>query len=283
MELDLLFSLTFDKSYQEFLHNAMITLTENNGKALYFKRNAINETLNETFKTIDAKRIAPGNYIPDSYTHDLIRNYFNHRGDYETNPVTYFIEEHLEQIKERHKDRELSIPGNIQLTKQETVELLARYEALGIFLRRLDSIEKVDTLDIVRAKLSKDGYKAGTSAADQQAEASLGEDQDNTTSGFGKEFTVSRQILAIKYLLRFAGFDEKQTDKTKIAAFIRFLTGRQPKAKHIRNTGIYDRLRENPPETIADLEFIRKYFFDLKLAEIVSLIDDEIAVASKNR
>lgn len=284
MKLDLLYSQTFDKSYQEFLNNAISSFKENTGKALIYKRNVIAQTLNETFKAIDLKMVGHGHYIPDVYTQDLLRAFNNNRNDYETTPVTFFIAEHLEQIKERNKDLGHAIPQNIRLSPQKTVEFLARYKALALFLHRLDSINQGDTIEICESKLSIDGYKPTTLPASQPIEELQGQTKDKTDSNVErKEYTLNRQFLAIKYLLIQSGFKELHVDKTKWAEFVRFLTGRQPNAKHIKNTTLYDRVRSDSPENVDDLLFIRKFFIDLKLPEIVRLMDEEISSSGKQR
>ncbi len=108
------------------------------------------------------------------------------------------------------------------------------------------------------------------------------EQQAQETNG-NPEFTLSRQVLAIHYLLKQSGIDN--IDKTNIARFVQFLTNREVNAKSISDTRIYKTVR-NPFSTsnktlIADLQFVRKQFEDLQMPEITQLITKEIDAITK--
>ncbi len=88
-----------------------------------------------------------------------------------------------------------------------------------------------------------------------------------------KEFTTARQVLAVHFLLKYA--QVRNVDKSEIARFIQFLTG-----KNYDN--IYKKVR-NPYSHInktfkQDLKFIREYFEKLHLSEMVKMINNEIDV-----
>jgi hypothetical protein len=87
-----------------------------------------------------------------------------------------------------------------------------------------------------------------------------------------KDFTTARQVLAVHYLLKFANV--KNVDKTEIARFIQFLTG-----KNFDN--IYKKLQSpfklNDKSLREDLRFVRDYFERLGLFEIVKMINNEIS------
>src|SRR5690349_24785285 len=81
-------------------------------------------------------------------------------------------------------------------------------------------------------------------------------------------FTTARQVLAIHYLLEYC--QVKDVDKTRIARFIEFLTGKN-----------YDNIYKAVRSPLAskksnfraeDLQFIRLFFEDLGLGEIVKMI-----------
>jgi hypothetical protein len=86
------------------------------------------------------------------------------------------------------------------------------------------------------------------------------------------DFTTARQVLAMHFLLDFCKI--QGVDKTQIARFIEFLTG---KSYH----NIYRNVK-NPYATKKgnfrkeDLQFIRPYFENLGLSEIVKMINNEL-------
>jgi hypothetical protein len=77
------------------------------------------------------------------------------------------------------------------------------------------------------------------------------------------EFTIARQVLAIKYLLNVANSKINECDNTEIARFIQFLTGRELDNKVIKNTNIYKKVNINlqrpNKNTVKDLQFIRTF------------------------
>lgn len=86
------------------------------------------------------------------------------------------------------------------------------------------------------------------------------------------DFTTARQVLALHYLLEYR--QVKGIDQTHKARFIEFLTG-----KNYKN--IYDLVR-SPLATKqgkfrrADLQFVRTYFENLGLTEIVKMINNQL-------
>lgn len=96
-----------------------------------------------------------------------------------------------------------------------------------------------------------------------------------------KEFTIHRQVLAIHYLL-----DTQDTytkaDKTEIARFIQFITGKETGTKKIADTNIYKKLKKPLDKTDkgvdSDLRFIREYFEKLNLQSVVDKINREIGI-----
>ncbi|MBI5541235.1 MAG: hypothetical protein HY951_14310 [Bacteroidia bacterium] len=88
-----------------------------------------------------------------------------------------------------------------------------------------------------------------------------------------KDFTTARQVLAVHYLLKYENV--KNVDKTEIARFIQFLTG-----KNFDN--IYKKLQNpfkvNDKSVKDDLRFIRLYFEKMGMEEVVKMINNEIAV-----
>ncbi|MEI6767161.1 MAG: hypothetical protein WCM76_16140 [Bacteroidota bacterium] len=91
------------------------------------------------------------------------------------------------------------------------------------------------------------------------------------SEGAIKDSTTARQVLAVHYLLKYANV--KNIDKTEIARFIQFLTG-----KNFDN--IYKRLQNpfkiNEKALNEDLRFVRNYFERLEMSEVVKMINNEL-------
>jgi hypothetical protein len=89
-----------------------------------------------------------------------------------------------------------------------------------------------------------------------------------------KEFTTARQVLALHFIFEQLQVRSHEIDRTVKAKFVEFLTG-----KNYKN--IYDAL-ENPfiskdkKFRFEDLQFIRKYFEDIGLNEIVKAINNQL-------
>jgi hypothetical protein len=104
---------------------------------------------------------------------------------------------------------------------------------------------------------------------------------ENITSELSSnpQFTTARQVLAIYYLMKQLHIWEN-SDKTEIARFIQFLTGKESKTEKIKNTNIYKYLRNplkaNDKSLNKDLLFIRKYFQGIGMSTITEAIDKEI-------
>ncbi len=85
------------------------------------------------------------------------------------------------------------------------------------------------------------------------------------------DFTTARQVLAVHYLFKF--MQVKNVDKTEIARFIQFLTG-----KNFDN--IYKKLQNplkiNDKSAKEDLRFVREYYERLGITEVVKMINNEI-------
>jgi hypothetical protein len=95
------------------------------------------------------------------------------------------------------------------------------------------------------------------------------------------EITKSRQLLAVYYLLK-AGFNLEHRvsgNVSQIAKFVHLMTG--TKFTTIQNSDIYKKYLKMPNykkdrELIKDLKYVRSYFSELALHNVVQLIDEEI-------
>lgn len=96
-----------------------------------------------------------------------------------------------------------------------------------------------------------------------------------------KDITKARQLLAIYYLLK-TGFSIEHRDSHAVSAVARLahlLTG--TKLTSLQNSDIYKKYSLMPyykkgEQLIADLQFIRPFFADLNIQDVVKLIDEEI-------
>lgn len=96
-----------------------------------------------------------------------------------------------------------------------------------------------------------------------------------------KDITKARQLLAIYYLLK-TGFSIEHRDSHSVSAVARLahlLTG--TKLTSLQNSDIYKKYALMPyykkgEQLIADLQFIRPFFADLNIQDVVKLIDEEI-------
>ncbi|MBA3285021.1 MAG: hypothetical protein H0U27_08185 [Nitrosopumilus sp.] len=99
------------------------------------------------------------------------------------------------------------------------------------------------------------------------------------TKGSNKEFTTARQVLAIHYLMEELNVFAK-ADKTEVARFIQFLTGKETGVSKINDTTIYKKVKspfsKNDKQLESDLRFIRIYFEKLGLISITDKINKEI-------
>lgn len=93
-----------------------------------------------------------------------------------------------------------------------------------------------------------------------------------------KSFTTARQVLAIHYLLKYTNV--QNIDATEKARFVQFLTGKETGTKKISDTTIYKKinspLSKDNKTLLADLQYIRTYFENLGLMDIVNMINNEI-------
>ena len=93
-----------------------------------------------------------------------------------------------------------------------------------------------------------------------------------------KEATTRQQVLAIHFMLdAINGLDR---DKTELARYIQFLTGKEPGAKKITDTRIYavvKKLFDSTPVALEkDLEIVKAYFTSLGMDTLVNRVNLKI-------
>jgi len=93
------------------------------------------------------------------------------------------------------------------------------------------------------------------------------------------QFTVPRQLLAIRYLMKYAKIDTAITDTTKLIRLAQLITGREEN-KEAGNTNLYRQwnslFKKDSNRRIQDLVFVKEYFEALELGEVVRFIENEI-------
>lgn len=87
-----------------------------------------------------------------------------------------------------------------------------------------------------------------------------------------REHTTSRQTLALHFMFKY--MQVTNVDKTEVARFFQFLTGKSFDNIYKR---VRDPYRENNKTLKSDLKYIREYFNKLEMFEIVKMINNEIA------
>lgn len=118
-------------------------------------------------------------------------------------------------------------------------------------------------------------------------EIELSEEGEGEIQGAGlfKEFTTPRQVLALHFLLEELQV-YKGTDRTQVARFIQFLTGKETGAKRIADTNIYSVLKypfnKSDKKLKEDLTFVRSQFISLGLTNIIDKLDKKIKDIDKN-
>lgn len=97
------------------------------------------------------------------------------------------------------------------------------------------------------------------------------ESTNNESAARKKEFTTARQVQAILYLLEDSGLP--QIEKTEIARFIEFLTGKNYDNVYKR---VLSPLKSRDQADNADLIYIKDWFRRLGLTALVEKIESAI-------
>ena len=101
-----------------------------------------------------------------------------------------------------------------------------------------------------------------------------------TKTKASKEFTTSRQVLAIYYLMNYAKTPFHEVDNTNLARFTQFLTGREVDSQNITNTNIYKKWKnlfgKGEKKNIQDLRFVQNQFEKIGMNEVAKMIENDI-------
>lgn len=275
INLDEIYNLEFEKVKNELKQYSIEKLQIKNGKKLFVKKRDLQMEIVSRIEAFDRLRTSETSFHDDKYTQELFSVFKNNIDGYEELPITQFVEEYLNKIKLQFKETQHSLPKNIKLNEKDTVILIAKRFSTRLFLDNLDLIDDFETIekmiDLINSdepiKIKKEEFEVNKYNSEQ-------------ARNFEKEFTTSRQVLAIQYLFKHASIREESYKNSELANFIRFLTSKELGNEKITNTSIYKKIRnpfkDKENEKIADLKYIRSYFQRLNLYEIVNIINDEI-------
>ena len=106
-------------------------------------------------------------------------------------------------------------------------------------------------------------------------------------TGGSSEFTISRQLLTLYFLLKTLGVEPRSTvDIAPVARFAHLITGTT--FGKLQNSNLYKKLKKVPnfkedKALIKDLEFIIPFFKELNLENSVDLIEQEIKLAKAKK
>jgi len=231
---------------------------------------------------------AIGKLASKAFTTDIVDGFIQIVKDYLKLSSENYTKEDLDKYLEEH----------LKMTTEDLIESLKGIdtitEQLNFLITERDKLQAMHFSEVLEATLLK-GKDVGLlvkelylrtdkllkSFIDKCKEFIEDENKENNikaeTIG-NPEFTTRRQVLAIHYLVKNAKV--KGTDKSEIARFIQFITGKEPDKKNIIDTYLYKVVKKPFPESDKqlnkDLQFIREYFEKLGIQGIVDDINKEI-------
>lgn len=255
----------FHKETSERYYKMLLTVYKHRMSLAFDKAYALNEFLKHS-KAVLVFRFEEGYFanILQQLLHDyrigkdlglsikLIRKNNNNVND---NFEISFIDLNIEQEEQETTEEKISIQDNyVDLTDysdEHIIRIFSKYMAYNEFYKYLEN---------ENLELSSHSF---------EVQKPIITDESNDKK---KDFTTARQVIAVHYLLKYVNV--RNVDKTEIARFIQFLTG-----KNLDN--IYKKLQNpfkvNDKALNEDLRFVRNYFERLNLTEIVKMINNEIS------
>jgi hypothetical protein len=143
---------------------------------------------------------------------------------------------------------------------------------------RYSNLDDFSDVELVRLFAQQKGYENFLEFLTEQAQPYLHHITSTELTNFpaeapekNKEFTTSRQVLAVHYLLKYC--QVKNIDNTEKARFIQFLTGKNYDNIYKR---VQSPLNGNDRYINEDLKYVRGYFDRLGMKEIVKMISNEL-------
>ena len=131
-----------------------------------------------------------------------------------------------------------------------------------------ESWERRGTLATAALQQYKKSIEAVEKAFDSETETQELESKNS-------EFTTARQVLALYYIFEHLQIRGTEVDKAAKERFVQFLTGKSQQNIHAAFTNPHINAKTKKFR-FEDLQYIRKYFEDIGLSEIVKAINNQL-------
>lgn len=253
------FKILFDKFVENCANQIYKVLNDDSNKTLDYKFMQLRNEFDRQGMLMYCREVDGLGRQFDKYTEALFKDYDNNKWKYVNNPEYEFLKENLDNIKQQFKDEKHLIPENYYLDINETLELLAKRNALKQASSNLfkSTYSEEDTVDSIFEKLiTEEPIKI--------------ERQKEEGYEKNKDFTVRRKALIFHYLLKGYGIDRNVVDATLIARLIASITGNDYKNIYDEVLSPYGKVNER---TIAkDTNFIITEFEKLGLTNLIELV-----------
>ena len=158
------------------------------------------------------------------------------------------------------------ITENEPKEEEQTVPEWNKFSDLELTCMFADQVTKDKFLEYINSKAEKPDSNG------KVTETTLDEELPSLKN---KEFTTARQVVAVHFMLKY--MQVKNADKTEIARFIQFLTGKNYDNIYKR---VLNPFNVNDKVFREDLRFVRGYFERLGLYELVKMINNELDIDS---
>ncbi len=283
INLDTLYPQEFDNIYRELETSTIKKLNEKSNSTLFYKLEKVLEEVQERLHLITMVRKSGTEWDADEFTRYLLETHFdNNTTEFLEDPITSYMEKYLEVLKDQFKNTKPFIPQNRKLDGEQIVKLIARHKATGLFLKRLGSIRREDSIEIYLKKISREGYTPPKVA------------EKSKSANLSIEYTENRQILAIYYILD--NLKINKNSKVNIARFIHLLAAEDiPKNEDgkeiLDNSRIYQKVKSlwgknEDRKSGKELLFLKPIFENLLksdsngIKDILNAIDKDLAKSS---
>lgn len=209
------------QEYSDLVTLAQKNLSAKDGRKFTIKLRDFISGVSERYGSFTRKRLSPTNLIPDHYTEMLFREYIDFIGEREDerHGIGAFIIQYLDSIKERFAGSERSeqhtYPEHYAFDQENTIRLIAKWEATRDFLERLMSVPDTDALKTILDKLNPD-YRNLSETKPMEADNGIDLTKEE------KSLSMRQQTIILCYLLdKIGGRNINYSDR---ARFIKKLT-----------------------------------------------------------
>ncbi len=276
-DFDKIFEETHLKSEEEYIERLINVIKQDDDEKRDARYRREREKMLSEFYAYRCVKIGETTY-DDYYFERLHTHYKECKSNYEY-PIKNLIKLKLSIAKQEAKQASKNLNKKLlSLNEINTVKYLAQYCALDKILSKTFAFyfEQNESIESIENRLKGTFISGPESKEEIPEEASINDSEQSRN--FKKEFTTSRQILAIHYLFEFANI--KNCDQTEKARFVRFLIGKELGNTKIENTTIYKKVRSplktTDSEMKKDLRYVKEFFKKLNHQDIVNAITKEI-------